>query len=296
MADENNPAGRLLGLIDAAVQGNINDVMEHVWAEVFGIEKGDRAALMDRYAGVYRLPGEIRSELALVDMDTSSATAQLDRVEHLLANPLAHRRDWLKKSFAPEMRTGLEFASSVLSKFRPQPSLPVSDQETIRRRLTEVLAEVETSDLTPALKEQLRVHLGNAVGAIDEFAVSGLKPLRDAALTIIGDVTVTVLNDQEQKSDTLKNVFAAASLVLSMLGLFRPALSAPSEMPSLPAEFVEHIRETKVIVDEDMRSDEAEGADSDGASCGQDQGDTGSDDAPSPGKPRSEDHIRGAAE
>ena len=97
MSHSDNPAGRLLSLLENARRGQ-NQKLSSVWFDVLGVEPEDWALLLRRMATVLRLPEQVRREVTMLSDigNHEDFVALLPKVETALRNLFQNDRNWLR--------------------------------------------------------------------------------------------------------------------------------------------------------------------------------------------------------
>lgn len=153
---QNNPAGRLYDLLDAARQYPSEEKTRVVWARVFGVSDGDTGVLLNNLADLIDLVHKAKSSIVrLSDIDHKLYLKPFETIEALLANLNfeAHWENW-RNRLDDFTLYGLQFGADRLA--RASGLAPIKDEqlEQLRKELDDLIEHVlESTHLPPDVKK-----------------------------------------------------------------------------------------------------------------------------------------------
>jgi len=184
----NNPAGRLHGILSAALPCRNNKPAREAWASVFRIEPtatGDLLYLLAQLIGLLQLTRQRIEQIDQLDRDLYFQP--IKKLEKAFAT-MNLDVPWnnFKSNIDDATMVGLAFCSDTLSKYHSEELI---EKEVLEDLLTDVESLVQTvlaSTLTPELKTVLVENLENIRRAILEYRIRGADGLLRALETSVG--------------------------------------------------------------------------------------------------------------
>lgn len=198
-----NPARRLVTILDAGKKINSDSPCKAAWADLLGVDRNSHE-LLARMAKVMELPS--LAFQALTDADPSEAQncshwrAQLNTafsLQNLSSN-------W--HSFIGHIdnhsTTYLKMHAKILDMGSNRSAIDPTELGKVRAELEDILTEVLVSEeIAQAPKNYLVRNLRKLITAIDEFRLTGSEGIFDAIEVIVGHAAF----DQDYKESLKKN-------------------------------------------------------------------------------------------
>ncbi|WP_157955150.1 hypothetical protein [Halomonas denitrificans] len=185
---ENNPASRLLNIIQEGQKQKKDQQAASAWAAILDVPIGDKSLLMSRVGHVMALPAAIKSEVGqLENINHQLHLKWLSSVETSFS-VLSLQIQWKQfiERFNAETIFGLEVCDDLLSRNRPE---KVAEPESLKSLLEEVnalLDRLKEAELPLDLREFIFEHLYLVKNAIEEYKILGIRPLEAEVERLIG--------------------------------------------------------------------------------------------------------------
>ncbi len=184
----NNPAGRLLTILEKCRTVPKTEKTRDAWAKVLDIKSTERILLVGRVGKVFALADEIAIELERIEsVDISRYMSWTKYLEAALTgcNFDAAWHDFVSKINEPTLDY-LHMASGMLSTNRPQPVLAYGELESIYAGAKELITEIVASDLPPKMKQYFLEQLRKICTAIEEYQITGSPEVVDIVEATFG--------------------------------------------------------------------------------------------------------------
>jgi hypothetical protein len=187
MADYlDNPAGRLLWLIEQARKEDQTLAAINAWANVFGVDVGDRYALMCRCTDMVQLLQVTRAAVVeLSDSDPDFHLRHLGVIETMLANFQMLEGQQIGQflnRLTPEALYGLEACASLLHRECPEPTLTQADFEELVAQVRDLIDNTLRSDeLDAEIKQYIVDRLRSVEDALIHIRITGIQGINVAA-------------------------------------------------------------------------------------------------------------------
>lgn len=221
MERQNNPAGRLLALIERGTPPDVSPEasIRDAWMKI--LDADDDAVLLRRLGMVYALPGAIRGQvLALDNVNQGLLLQELPKVEQALQLPL-HGAKWQQFSQHVDAtaRYGLAHISDALSRSAAEPTVEYDRLDWLLEHVRELFDEVTHSDIDEALREVLARHVQAMEQAIQEVRIRGAAAIRDVVDGTVGAAFLYRAEHGEPTNEEGRNVWAKVLSVAAALRL-----------------------------------------------------------------------------
>lgn len=220
-----NPANRLLSILEAGWLENKKVVCREVWGKLLDAT-GDSALLMSRMGKLMELPALI--------------------IESLRESYPGRKNSWthwvtqVRKAFEAQNLDGpwetfinhiddmslnlLRLSSELIEAKSPQNNLSEEDLAGLRLKLTELTEDILASDLDHDLKKYLVRALRRLVNAIDEYQITGGAEIVDAVEATIGHAIVSPTYRDFLKDKDLGAKFVTTLSLMANAVTVAPAL------------------------------------------------------------------------
>ncbi|EHK9118996.1 hypothetical protein AB9W56_004118 [Vibrio vulnificus] len=184
----NNPAGRLLTILEKCRSVPKNEKTRDAWAKVLDIKSDERILLIGRVGKVFALVDEIAIELKKIDgVDISRYMSWTKYLEGALGgcNFDVAWNDFVSR-INEQTFDYLHMASGMLATNRPQPVLAYDELENIYTGAKELITEIIASELPPRMKQYFLEQLRKICTAIEEYQITGSPEVVDIVEATFG--------------------------------------------------------------------------------------------------------------
>lgn len=171
----NNPAQRLLNLLEQGKQINANKTCKEVWCSILNVEPGDTHLLLGRLGKTMALADEIVVELEqLENVNIKRYLAWIPSLETAFSrSPLDQHWNNFITHVDVHVINYLSMTSDLLSARCPQAVLPREQMQEIKDEATILLELIANSDIEASLKKYLLHQINKICLSIDEYAITG---------------------------------------------------------------------------------------------------------------------------
>lgn len=234
-----NPAGRLLSIIESGRNANQDRIARTVWREILEIKSNDNAILLERIGRVMSLPGQIVAQLE------ANHPRQFSRETHqhmvsCFSTAFSHNifgTRWALFMAPIDLHT-FQFLSSTDELFEskhPASALTSDQLHDLRTRTEDLIVFVLGSGFPQDLKSVLAERLKIVLSAIDTYLIGGAAPILDAVLCSIAHANLSEsgkssMTTQDGKSfidrlATLANMVTVATGAIGIAQATAPVLA-----------------------------------------------------------------------
>ncbi len=192
MTEINNPAGRLLNIVNAGKQKPGEKQAAEIWADLLSVPIQDKSLLLRRVGHVMALPFQIRERFEdLVNLDQKIYLKWLPNVE-VSFSMLNFKIAWKQfiERFDPSIMYGMEICSDLLSRESPEQTAEENLLADLKNIVEELLQSIESEELAPDLRVFIYEHLIKIKYSIEEYQIQGITPLKEEFQSIVGSVTL----------------------------------------------------------------------------------------------------------
>lgn len=190
MVASDNPAGRLVAILEHARKQSGNKKSRDVWGEVFGVEPKDTANLLYMYAQLIQLIRTAKDAVEQVDdVDHSIYLKPFSKLERVFAKAnLEGGWQGTRNEIDDATVVALQFCADMLSRERGEGEIDEELLTELSEGVSELLEMVMASDLPDSLRIVLVENLEAVRRAILEYRLRGAEGLRRALETAIGSL------------------------------------------------------------------------------------------------------------
>lgn len=192
MSNKNNPAGRLLDILNMAKRQSLSEPCRKVWAKVFQVEVEDVSLILEMLAETMNLIGRAKKDIeSLENVNQALLLQPFERAEALFSrvNLDASWEQW-SRLIDEKMLYGLQISDDVLA--RSSVLGVVSDDEiaSIRAQIEDLTGKVLMSNFPEDLKLLLLKNLEALRHSLIIFKIKGLEGLDDALAQVVGSCSL----------------------------------------------------------------------------------------------------------
>jgi hypothetical protein len=174
----NNPAARLLAIVNDAGGRPIEHSNRDVWSGVFGIPPQDTTTLFRRLATLTELPAEAAAAIAALPNEPEDERyLWKPPIEEMLQRVMASiNGQWRDPAslLTPVPMSNLRYWAKKLEIVRPEPVLDEDEVREVHRLVRELIERVLNSPLEIEVKEFLLDQLRAADAALQEYRIRGV--------------------------------------------------------------------------------------------------------------------------
>ncbi|EGQ9235346.1 hypothetical protein F8Y91_22970 [Vibrio alginolyticus] len=228
-----NPAARLLHILEEGKQYTTNDNCRSVWKAIFELEDEPDHVLMTRIAKAMELPGQI---ITILNKDFPNQRETYNYWSERVNNAFFQQNlnsSW--HSFISHVDSHtllyLRLNADLIQTKTPTSLLSVQDLTDVRERVSELLTELLELDLEPEVKEFLARNLQAMLHAIDEYRISGAVPVMDIIERTFGHAFF----DDKFKATLSESDFGKK--VVETLSIVADTMTIALGVPQLPQAF-----------------------------------------------------------
>ena len=173
----NNPAARLLNILEEGKQKNASQKCRTVWCQLLGIDVTDKITFLGKLGKVLALSAEVVDELKKIDgINVERYMNWCQPVEKAFSDSTFDSQ-WITFSqhLNEHVFNYLTMTSDFLSLRSPQPILPKSDVEKIAEDAKELILEITEANLPDNIKSYMLSQLKKVLVAADDYKITGSK-------------------------------------------------------------------------------------------------------------------------
>nr|WP_313227519.1 hypothetical protein [Stenotrophomonas pavanii] len=185
-----NPAGRLLSIVERGHRIKHQDSCRESWAILLDVPANDQSLLMQRVSLVMALPARI-SDVLKADFPMLYESNAHQHVVSCLNKAFINQHmagNWA--SFIGHVdghvASNLKFMSQLFETSRPSKAMSSEEILDIRARTEALINIVISGDFPPAMKKSLVDKLKAVIDALDSYYVFGAEPVLNAVAATIG--------------------------------------------------------------------------------------------------------------
>jgi hypothetical protein len=232
----NNPAARLLKLIQALRFHDANRPAMDAWRSVLAVAPNDNPRLLERFGLVVMLPRRAKQAvLEVPDISHEIYLRWLPQVESAfvrqsLSGPLHQYLGQIDKT----VELGIEFCAELLARQRPENTLGDDDLQALRKEFALLLTDLDVADIPLVLKHRISRHLAEVVKAIDDYQIAGVEALEHALETVVGAAVLDAATSEMFRGTTMgRRIWKAIKDTLIILSLLHSTIQLPGDVAGL---------------------------------------------------------------
>ncbi len=206
-----DPAARTVKILQLGMRTPPQRSLLHFWATAFNVDPNN---VVDIYynLGLFRdLVDDVERMIKQIpDIRHEQYLKGIAQLRTTVAQPNL-QAGWQEHLRVLEMIVnGLEFASERLQAYSPEPDLPPSELETIRKQTAELIQKLESSETIPKRLKLIIFDLLSAVQrSIDQYRFRGIRGLRQELFVIASQIQEHFPDFEQAKDEPeVKGFFA----------------------------------------------------------------------------------------
>lgn len=218
MNRKDNPAGRLLTVLQKSQKIDHAKKMREAWAEIFEVNSGNTSEILRNLGLLHQLPSEIRHQIYSIDGEEHDLYLdKITRVENALSNiNLKARWKSFKETIDEATLTELKFCSKLLSESSEFKTIGKKEREDLLKRIQELKNELSDFNINEDLKVAIFDKLGEIERAIFDYRLTGGVLIKKEVESALVSVFVKALNQDENLSKKLLDLLAFIAATITV--------------------------------------------------------------------------------
>ncbi|MCQ8128312.1 hypothetical protein [Methylomonas rivi] len=183
-----NPAARLLAILEAGALQNSKNNCRNVWRELLGVQTGRDALLMSRIGKVMELPEQA---IEIINRDFPNQKSTFNHWNTKVNQAFSQQNlnsEWgsFQAQIDQHTLTYLRLTAELIQTKLPTKLLEQETIEELRSRINQLLNEVIDGDFKNEIVEYVARYLQRIITALDEYRISGAVPIIEAVDASLG--------------------------------------------------------------------------------------------------------------
>jgi hypothetical protein len=200
----NNPAGRLLKIVNDLKHIPPSTSADEAWASVLGIEVSDTGSLLKGIGATLQLGQDTIDAIKKQNVNHELYIGHVNQILKAFQKmPLGARIYDTMNNVKSEDIVGLRFCDEQLSRKVPEKTLNENDLKKIHENIISLIDEVVKGDIDEYLRKYLLDKLDLLRQAVAMYNISGIKPIEIAIHNVIGSTAVDSKLKDKFKDSTL---------------------------------------------------------------------------------------------
>jgi len=218
MNRKDNPAGRLLLILQKSQKIDPAKKMREAWAEIFEVDSDNTSEILRNLGLLHQLPSEIRNQVYSIDgEDHDLYLDKISRVENALSNiNLKARWKNFKETIDEATLTELKFCSKLLSKKSEFRTIDKKDREDLLKRIQDLKNEMSDFNINEDLRRAIFDKLSEIERAIFDYRLTGGVLIKKEVESALANVVVRALNQDESLTRKLLDLFAYIAATITV--------------------------------------------------------------------------------
>lgn len=228
-----NPALRLLDILEQGKSYQASDSCREVWKALLQTQKLSEHQLLSRLARVMELPERIeqvrQDHFSSLRNKPSYWRSQVESA--FTSQSLNGRWETFKNHIDERTLSELSLLSDVFDTRGSHAGIAEEEIESLLARITELRAEIRSTELPLKMKTMLLRQLFQIQEALESYSISGIEPIMDAVQSTLGLAVIDPEYKQEIKSGS-GSLFGER--ISSLLGDVANVVTVAGALPALP--------------------------------------------------------------
>jgi len=229
-----NPAQRLLDILEEGQRRSASANCRVVWTEVLGARGQNEQILITRLAKVMELPARISQ--VLVDHFPNTrwkSTHWKTQVESaFISQELNGLWQKFKGNIDAMTLSELGLLSEMFETRGAHAGINTEDIGGLLERIAELRGEIRVADMPATMKTQLLKQLAQIQDALESYSISGIEPVMDAVQSTLGLAVIDPDYKEEIKSGSGSQF---GDRISALLGDVANVVTVAGALPALPA-------------------------------------------------------------
>lgn len=217
----NNPAGRLLEIVEQGRKISDNTNALAAWSELLNIPVPQEISLiLKRISDFYTLSDEIARLVGNIKGIDESLYLQWRTKAKPAFQNINFQAKWLtvfKSRFDDSVVYGLRFCNDLLAKQRPEKSVAITSVKDIAGKVSELIEEIEQESLDEETKGYIKERLIDISEALNSSRILGIKPIEKELNITIGSLAINNNYKLQSEGSEFKKKFWRVIYGISLL-------------------------------------------------------------------------------
>ena len=186
-----DPAARLIAILQAGLQAQPGDTYLRFWAVAFNVDANNPVDIYYHLGLLRQLVDDVENAIKQVPhiRRPDQYLKPLAQLRTTIAQPNLQTQWHHQRELLTMIVNSLEFASERLQEYSPEPDLPPSELENIRKQTSDLIEKLHSSTTIPKRLKLILFDLLNAVQrSIDQYRFRGVRGLRQELFVIVSRV------------------------------------------------------------------------------------------------------------
>jgi hypothetical protein len=230
MVDTNNTAGRLYTLLKQLKSKVKTTSIQHAWAEIFNLNKGDLGQILILNAETVKLMEETKNLILKQKVDHDLYLKPFAKIQRIFALSLEHQVQNALELLDEATMVGLEHCDELLSRTAIENQIEKSILEKLLNDIANLEKTVAESTLSDELKSLILDNLFEIKKAIDYYQIHGTQGIEKAVKNTFGSVQYFTINNPiiniSNEADK-KVIFDYTEFIANIITIVSAGLNAP---------------------------------------------------------------------
>lgn len=215
-----NPAARLLKILQDGKNENSNESCRTVWAKLLKVQSNDHALMMSRLGKVMELPNQIISDIKEnFPNQTNTYSHWSTQLNHAFLNQNVNGQwESFIKHIDQHSISYLQLSADLLQSKLSTSLIEKEKLNEIREKIDNLYKEIMETDLDEKVKEFLLRAMQKILVSVDEYNISGSIPIMDSIDMVFGHMVVNDdFREEMNKKPITKIIFEQLSDVANIV-------------------------------------------------------------------------------
>ncbi|MBF0676017.1 hypothetical protein [Pseudomonas sp.] len=228
-----NPAARLLAILELGIQQDQNIKCRDVWRKLLNVGQGEDALLISRLGKIMELPEQtiqiIRKDLPNQGNTYKHWSAQIHKA--FSEQNLNSAWQTFRHHIDTHTITYLRLTADLIQMKSSTSILAIESIQELKSKIDQLLSDVLSSELDPEVKQHIARYLQKILISIDEYRISGALPIIESVEGAFGHAFF-----DENYRQAMATTEIGAKIV-SVLSALASAVTVALGAPQIPQAF-----------------------------------------------------------
>lgn len=247
----NNPAGRLINIINKGKKIDSNAKCKNAWAILFGLEQGDIPNILRKYSLLVPIPSQIRLLIeGRSDIDSSLYLEKISKIEAAFSN-VNFSNNWnsFMNHFDETTLYTLRLCDDYLDRVGNTNSVDGKELDEIIEATEVLISKIKKSDLDQNAQDYFLDNLNNIYSVITNYEFLGIKPIEKEIHSSIGGL---IVRQNELNKPSNKIFMSEFWRLLRNLALIIDLSINVFQIGGEVYDYLDSPDNSKVIIDEEL--------------------------------------------
>ena len=187
MNHSDNPAGRLVLLLEQALEINDQAKMKEALAKLFDLKEGNQSEILRKLGELQQIPSQIREKVYSLDVNQELLLEGLKNVERALSS-IRFGSQWkIFKKFIDEKTVySIKVCSDQLSKHAPEQVLTTDELDRLKERVRTFKDQLNEFKVDPELYRFIFEKVDDIERAIFDYNLTGAVLVQKEVESVVG--------------------------------------------------------------------------------------------------------------